>query len=368
MSRSSRTSIRERGEVLALKTALIFGVTGQDGSYLAELLLGKGYKVIGVKRRASIRNTARVDHLLDDKDLAERFELLHGDISDSSSVHAIIRSSNPDEIYNLAAQSHVGVSFNEPEYTCHVDGLGVLRILEAIVLSESAAKFYQASTSELFGGLSGGLLSETSTFNPRSPYAAAKLYGYYLVKQYREAYGIPAYNGILFNHESPRRGENFVSRKVTLMMNELFQGRIDVIRLGNLEAVRDWGHAKDYVRAMHSMINDASPDDYVVSTGEAFSVKEFVRVAFEITGHKLSFDGEGEDCIARVVGHCESKIGNAVVLPLGTVVVQVDPKYFRPLEVPHLLGDSSKFRAATGWKPEYEFYDLVLDMVRTDVQ
>lgn len=353
---------------MSRKVALIFGVTGQDGSYLAEHLLHQGYRVVGVKRRSSGINTQRIGHLLKDSQLSDRIELLHGDVTDSSSVHAIVTRVKPDEVYNLAAQSHVGVSFNEPEYTAMVDGLGVLRILEAIVTSRSQAKFYQASTSELFGGLEGGLLNETSAMNPRSPYAAAKLYAFFLAKQYREIYGLHVYNGILFNHESPRRGENFVSRKVTTKMRELFSGEIENISLGNLDAQRDWGHASDYAAAMHVMLQKAVPGDYVVASGRSFSVKQFVQLAFEYTGHIVNFYGEGVNCIGRVDDLVEPLVGDCPKLKKGSVVVTVDPKYFRPLEVPHLQGDSSKFRQITGWEPKYSFRDLVREMVEQDVR
>lgn len=348
-----------------MKKALIFGVTGQDGSYLSELLLSKGYVVIGVKRRSSSINTGRLTSLLEPA-CAEEFQLLHGDITDTSSVYNLIKHAEPDEIYNLAAQSHVGVSFNEPEYTSQVDAIGTLRLLEATRTLAPQAKLYQASTSELYGGLNGGQLNEGSSFNPRSPYAAAKLYAFHLVRQYREAYNVAAYNGILFNHESPRRGENFVSRKITLELKKVIEGRVESIVLGNLNSVRDWGHAKDYVEAMYMMLNKTNPGDYVVATGRCHSVKDFCIKAFEITGHLIQFQGSGVDEVGIVDSYCKSKISSKK-LKLGSKVIKVSPKYFRPLEVPHLLGDSKKFQNESGWRPKISFEDLVFDMVENDL-
>jgi GDPmannose 4,6-dehydratase len=348
-----------------MKTALIFGITGQDGSYLSELLLSEGYRVVGVKRRSSSRNTGRIDHLID-ANYGERFELLHGDITDTSSVYSVLNYAKPDEIYNLAAQSHVGVSFNEPEYTSQVDAIGTLRLLEATRTIVPKAKLYQASTSELFGGLDGGVLHEDSGFNPRSPYAAAKLYAYYLVKQYREAYGLAAFNGILFNHESPRRGENFVSRKITLELARVIKGNIKTIYLGNLNSVRDWGHAKDYVEAMYIMVNKTAPDDYVVATGQCFSVRDFCYKSFELTGHQIQFKGQGVDEVGYISGYCDAAL-EASKLPIGQEVIKVSQKYFRPLEVPHLLGDAKKFKIKSGWSPKISFNELVFEMVKGDL-
>lgn len=346
-----------------MSTALIFGVTGQDGSYLSELLLKEGFRVIGVKRRSSSINTMRIEHLFSNPN----FEVVHGDVTDTSSVYSIIAKYKPEHIYNLAAQSHVGVSFNEPEYTSQVDAIGTLRILEAARTLVPSVKFYQASTSELYGGLGGGYLSESTAFNPRSPYAAAKLYGYYLVKQYRDGYGLNAYNGILFNHESPRRGENFVSRKITLEIGAILNGKSQYISLGNLNSIRDWGHAQDYVDAMYVMLQNCKPDDYVVSTGNCYSVRDFCREAFALTGHVIEFDGNGLDEIATVVEHIDSEITSRRI-PIGGTVVKVSDKYFRPLDVPHLLGDSTKFRNASGWSPKCDFETLVREMVLTDVR
>lgn len=348
-----------------MRTALIFGVTGQDGSYLSELLLSKGYKVIGVKRRSSSINTGRLTHIME-ANYENRFELLHGDITDTSSVYSLVSYANPTEIYNLAAQSHVGVSFNEPEYTSQVDAIGTLRLLEASRTLAPNAKIYQASTSELYGGLSGGLLDENTPFNPRSPYSAAKLYAFYLVKQYREAYQMATYNGILFNHESPRRGENFVSRKITLELNKLINGRVDSIYLGNLDAVRDWGHARDYVNAMHLMINKTNPDDYVVATGQCYSVRDFCTKAFELTGHVIKFLGSGIHEYGYVESYCDTAY-DIPKLAMGSRVIKVSSKYFRPLEVPHLLGNAKKFKSQSGWVPKVDFNQLVSEMVESDL-
>ena len=349
-----------------MKTALIYGVTGQDGSYLSEYLLKNDYRVIGVKRRSSSINTQRVDHLVKNYN-QDQFNLMHGDITDTSSVYNIMSNVRPDEVYNLAAQSHVGVSFNEPEYTSQVDAVGTLRLIEAVKSIVPSSKYYQASTSELFGGLSGHLLNEGSNLNPRSPYAAAKLYAYYIVRQYREAYNINAYNGILFNHESPRRGENFVSRKITLSLKQIVNQEIEFIELGNLDAVRDWGHAKDYVEGMHLMLQKAPPDDYVLATGNCYSVRDFCIKAFDLIGCKIDFSGTGINETAKVIQHKESKI-KCNRPKVGQVVVKVDKKFFRPLEVPHLQGDPSKFMNLTGWKPKTDFDGLVFDMVESDLK
>jgi GDPmannose 4,6-dehydratase len=347
-----------------MKVALIFGVTGQDGSYLSDYLLENNYIVKGVKRRSSSINTMRLQHIID-KYSEDRFELLHGDITDTSSVYNLISKTKPDVVFNLAAQSHVGVSFNEPEYTSQVDAVGTLRLLEAIKNCCPDIPFYHASTSELYGGLYNKPLNEDTPFNPRSPYAAAKLYAFYMVKQYREAYNLKAYNGIFFNHESPRRGENFVSRKITLEINNIFLGKSKFIQLGNLDAIRDWGHAKDYVEAMNVMLNKCPPGDYVVATGQCFSVRDFCHKAFEVSGHKIAFYGTGLEEYAKVVGYCDTDI-KLKPRPLDEIVIRVSKKYFRPLEVPHLLGDSSKFRKLTGWKPKIEFDQLVYEMVKND--
>jgi GDPmannose 4,6-dehydratase len=348
-----------------MKTALIYGVTGQDGSYLSEYLLEKKYKVVGVKRRSSSINTMRVDHLIKNYS-EEEFNLLHGDITDTSSVYNIVSKVQPDEIYNLAAQSHVGVSFNEPEYTSQVDAVGTLRLIEAAKSIVPNSKYYQASTSELYAGLSGNLLNEESMLNPRSPYAAAKLYAYYIVKQYREGYGMKSYNGILFNHESPRRGENFVSRKITLALNQIINEEIESIELGNLDSIRDWGHAKDYVRGMHMMLQKAAPDDYVLATGQCYSVRDFCIKAFDAIGCDIEFTGEGLNEVAKVIAHKDSII-KCKKPKIGQSIIKVDKKFFRPLDVPHLQGDSSKFRKETGWAPQISFDELVFDMVQSDL-
>lgn len=349
-----------------MKVALIYGVTGQDGSYLAEYLLEIGYRVIGVKRRSSSLNTQRVEHLLQAYS-DDRFKLMHGDITDTSSVYSVISQTKPDEIYNLAAQSHVGVSFNEPEYTAQVDAIGTLRLIEATRMLVPQALYYQASTSELFGGLAGGLLSEESELNPRSPYAAAKLFAYHLVRQYRQGYNLKAYNGILFNHESPRRGENFVSKKITTSIAKLLSGSLECIELGNLNAVRDWGHAKDYVQGMHLMLTKAAPDDYVMATGNCYSVKDFCTAAFKTIGCELEFVGAGLNEVGIVSGYCsyDLEVSRPVI---GAEVISVAERYFRPLDVPHLQGDSTKFRNITGWSPRFSFEDLVLDMMTADIK
>jgi GDPmannose 4,6-dehydratase len=347
-----------------MRRAIIFGATGQDGSYLIEYLLSKNYYVIGVKRRSSSINTQRLTDLINSGD--ERFLLVHGDVTDTSSVFSIISKYKPDEIYNLAAQSHVGVSFNEPEYTSQVDAIGTLRLLEACRQLCPSALFYQASTSELYGGLLNIKLNEQTPFNPRSPYAAAKLYSFYLVRQYRDGYGLRAYNGILFNHESPRRGENFVSRKITLQLGKILKGEVAFIELGNLNSIRDWGHAKDYVVAMHTMMELAIPGDYVVATGNCFSVKEFCIEAFAVIGHKIEFRGIDVEEIGVIVGYDDANIISKKI-QIGTTVIKVSKKYFRPLEVPHLLGDASKFIGITNWTPNYKFKDIVREMVLNDI-
>lgn len=329
------------------KVALIFGVTGQDGSYLTEILLEKGYMVHGVKRRSSSYNTARIDHIYSNKN----FKMHYGDVTDSLNVTHLIQTLQPDEIYNLAAQSHVMVSFEIPEYTGNVDALGTLRILESIRLlgMEKKVKFYQASTSELYGLVQEVPQSETTPFYPRSPYGVAKLYGFWILKNYREAYNIFACNGILFNHESPRRGETFVTQKIVMGLNSIKKKKDDCLYLGNLNALRDWGHARDYCEAMHLMLQQDQPDDYVVATGEQYSVRQFVEACAPYFGMNIIWSGEGLD-----------EIG--VDINSGKTVIRVDPKYFRPTEVATLLGDSSKARNVLGWKPKYSFEDLVIEM------
>lgn len=329
------------------KVALIFGVTGQDGSYLSEILLEKGYKVHGVKRRSSSFNTDRLNHLYNHKD----FKLHYGDVTDSLNVTGLIQSIKPDEIYNLAAQSHVKVSFEIPEYTGNVDALGTLRILESIRLlgMEETVKFYQASTSELYGLVQEIPQSETTPFYPRSPYGVAKLYGFWILKNYREAYNVFACNGILFNHESPRRGETFVTQKIVMGLNTIRKKTEDCLYLGNLNALRDWGHAKDYCEAMHLMLQHDTPDDYVIATGEQYSVRQFVESCAPIFGMNIEWSGDGLD-----------EVG--VDKNSGKTVVRVDPKYFRPTEVATLLGDSTKARTTLNWKPKYTFEDLVIEM------
>ena len=340
------------------KTALITGVTGQDGSYLAELLLTKGYNVHGIKRRSSQFNTARIDHLYQDpheKDV--RFFLHHGDLTDSSNIVRIIQEVQPDEIYNLAAQSHVQVSFEEPEYTANSDALGTLRILEALRILGLTQKtrFYQASTSELYGLVQETPQRETTPFYPRSPYAAAKLYAYWITVNYREAYGIYACNGILFNHESPRRGETFVTRKISRAVARIKLGLQDCLYLGNLSAKRDWGYAGDYVKAMWLMLQQEKPEDFVIATGETHAVREFVGLAFQMTGTNLHWQGVGVD---------ECGIDQVS----GKVLVRVDPRYYRPTEVELLLGDPAKAKAKLGWQAEVSLQQLVTMMVEEDLK
>ena len=338
------------------KRALITGVTGQDGAYLAEFLLGKGYEVHGLKRRASLFNTARIDHLYQDRHEKDvRFFLHHGDMTDSSSLIRIIQQVQPDEIYNLAAQSHVAVSFEEPEYTANSDALGVLRLLEAIRILglEKKTRFYQASTSELYGLVQEIPQKETTPFYPRSPYAVAKLYGYWIVVNYREAYGIYACNGILFNHESPIRGETFVTRKITRALARIHLGLQDCLWLGNLDARRDWGHARDYVEMQWLMLQQEKPEDFVIATGEQHSVREFVEAAAAELGMTLRWTGSGVD----ERGYDEN----------GRCIVAVDPRYFRPTEVETLLGDASRAREKLGWQPRTRFAELVSEMVREDL-
>jgi GDPmannose 4,6-dehydratase len=340
-----------------MKKALITGITGQDGAYLAEFLLGKGYEVHGVKRRTSLFNTDRIDHLYQDPhEKKRRFILHHGDMTDSSSLTRIIQQVLPDEIYNLAAQSHVAVSFEEPEYTANSDALGALRILEAIRILglEKKTRFYQASTSELYGLVQEIPQKETTPFYPRSPYAVAKLYAYWITVNYREAYGMYACNGILFNHESPVRGETFVTRKITRALARIKLGLQDTLYLGNLNAKRDWGHAKDYVEMQWLMLQQDKPEDFVIATGEQFSVRQFVEAAAREIGLSLAWKGEGVD----------EKGYDAK----GKCIVCVDPRYFRPTEVETLLGDASKAKEKLGWVPKIRFAELVAEMMREDLK
>ena len=349
------------------KVALITGVTGQDGSYLAELLLNKGYQVHGIKRRSSLFNTDRIDHLYQDPHVSDaQFFLHHGDLSDSTSLVRIIQRVQPDEIYNLAAQSHVAVSFEEPEYTANTDGIGALRILEAIRILglQKKTRFYQASTSELYGLVQEIPQKETTPFYPRSPYAVAKLYAYWITVNYREAYGIYACNGILFNHESPVRGETFVTRKITRAIARIAVGLQDCLYLGNLSALRDWGHARDYVEMQWLMLQQQQPEDFVIATGVQYSVRDFVQTAAAEVGITVRFEGQGVDEIGVVeaVDDKESKIA------VGDVIVRVDPRYFRPTEVETLLGDPSKAHEKLGWRPATPFSQLVREMVQSDHQ
>ena len=350
------------------KRALITGVTGQDGSYLAELLLEKGYEVHGIKRRASLFNTGRVDHIYEDPHLDNtRFRLHYGDLSDSSNLTRILREVEPDEVYNLGAQSHVAVSFEAPEYTADVDAIGTLRLLEAIRFLglEEKTRFYQASTSELYGLVQEVPQRETTPFHPRSPYAVAKLYAYWTTVNYREAYGMFACNGILFNHESPRRGETFVTRKITRGLANIAHGLEDCLYMGNIDALRDWGHAKDYVRMQWMMLQQDTAEDMVIATGVQHSVREFVQWSAEELGIELAFSGEGLEEIAKVV----KVIGdNAPALKQGDVVMRVDPRYFRPAEVDTLLGDPTRAKEKLGWKPEISAREMCAEMVAADLQ
>jgi GDPmannose 4,6-dehydratase len=339
------------------KTALITGITGQDGAYLAEFLLAKGYVVHGLRRRASMFNTARIDHLYQDSHRPDtRLFLHHGDMTDTSSLVHVIQKTRPDEIYNLAAQSHVAVSFEEPEYTANSDALGTLRVLEAVRILglHEQVRFYQASTSELYGLVQETPQRETTPFYPRSPYAAAKLYAYWITVNYREAYGMYACNGILFNHESPTRGELFVTRKITRALARIKLGMQDCLYLGNLDSKRDWGHARDYVEAQWLMLQQALPEDFVIATGEQHSVREFVNVSCKELGINIRWQGAGVD----EKGYDDS----------GAAIVQVDPRYFRPAEVDSLLGDASKARFKLGWRPRTTFEQLVTEMVRADLK
>ena len=350
------------------KKVLITGVTGQDGSYLAEFLLEKGYEVHGIKRRASSLNTQRVDHIYQEPHVEKKNFVLHyGDLSDSSNLTRIIQEVQPDEIYNLAAQSHVAVSFESPEYTADVDALGTLRILEAIRLLglEKKTKFYQASTSELYGLVQETPQTETTPFYPRSPYAVAKMYAYWITVNYREAYGMYACNGILFNHESPRRGETFVTRKITRGLANIAQGAEVCLYMGNLDALRDWGHAKDYVRMQWMMMQQENPDDFVIATGVQYSVRDFIRWSAAELGISLRFEGRGVDEIAIV----ESIEGDdAPSLNVGDTIVRIDERYFRPTEVETLLGDPSKAKEKLGWVPEITVQEMCAEMVVEDLK
>jgi GDPmannose 4,6-dehydratase len=384
-----------------MKTALITGITGQDGSYLAELLLEKGYQVHGIKRRASSFNTQRIDHLY--QDLHEghvNFTLHYGDLTDSTNIIRIIQEVQPDEIYNLGAMSHVKVSFDSPEYVANVDGIGTLRILEAVRILglEKKTRIYQASTSELYGGMpenknAAGFYDESSPFYPRSPYGAAKIYGFWITKNYREAYGMYACNGILFNHESPRRGETFVTRKITMATAAIALGKQDCLYLGNLDALRDWGHAKDYVRAMWLMLQQDKPEDFIIAMGKTTKVRDFVQMAFAHVGFTIRWEGEGVEEVGILDAIDEQKYFEAIgkefevqssefrtpnleprtpnpeprTPKIGDTLVRVDPRYFRPTEVDLLLGDPTKAKTQLGWEPEFDLPGLVEDMMKGDI-
>ncbi len=357
------------------KTALITGITGQDGAYLTELLLSKGYFVHGIKRRSSLFNTDRIDHLYQDpheKDL--KLKLHYGDLTDSTNLIRIIQETQPDEIYNLAAMSHVHVSFETPEYTANADGIGTLRILEAVRLLglTQKTKIYQASTSELYGLVQAVPQSETTPFYPRSPYAVAKMYAYWITVNYREAYNMYACNGILFNHESPLRGETFVTRKITRAASKIVLGMQEKLYLGNLNAQRDWGHAKDYVEAMYLILQQPKPEDFVIATGITTPVREFVRMAFNDLGVELAFEGTGENEIGKVAALNMPRLQELELtdckLKVGDVVVSVDPYYYRPTEVDLLIGDPTKAQTQLGWKPKYDLNGLIKDMMKSDLK
>lgn len=355
-----------------MKTALITGITGQDGSYLAELLLEKGYIVHGIKRRASSFNTQRIDHIYHDLHESNiRFKMHYGDLTDSTNIIRIIQEVQPDEIYNLGAMSHVKVSFDSPEYVANVDGIGTLRILEAVRILglTNKTKIYQASTSELYGGLEQnknekGFYDEKSPFYPRSPYGAAKIYGYWITVNYREAYGMFACNGVLFNHESPRRGETFVTRKITMAAAKIAKGKQDCLYLGNLNSQRDWGHAKDYVEAMWRILQQDTPEDYVIATGKTTYVRDFVRLAFAECGIEIEFTGTEENEVGKV-----AKCTNPnYQLEIGKVIVKIDPQYYRPTEVDLLIGDPTKSKTKLGWVPKYDLPALVKEMMEEDLK
>jgi GDPmannose 4,6-dehydratase len=350
-----------------MKKALITGITGQDGSYLAEFLLEKGYEVHGIKRRASLFNTQRIDHIYEDPHIENsRFRLHYGDLTDSSNLTRIISEVQPDEVYNLGAQSHVAVSFEAPEYTADVDAIGTLRLLEAIRFLglEKKTRFYQASTSELYGLVQEIPQTETTPFHPRSPYAVAKMYAYWITVNYREAYGMYACNGILFNHESPRRGETFVTRKITRALANIAQGLENCLFLGNIDSLRDWGHAKDYVRMQWMMLQQDSAEDFVIATGKQISVREFVRMSAHEAGIELTFSGEGVNEIGTVTAVDPAK---APAVAIGTVIIKVDPRYFRPAEVETLLGNPAKAKEKLGWVPEITVEEMCAEMVAHDL-
>jgi len=349
-----------------MKTALITGVTGQDGAYLAELLLSKGYMVHGVKRRSSLFNTQRIDHIYEDPHIDnQHFKLHYGDLSDSTNLIRIIQETQPDEIYNLGAMSHVKVSFDTPEYTANTDGIGTLRILEAVRLLglTKKTKIYQASTSELYGLVQEVPQKETTPFYPRSPYAVAKMYAYWITVNYREAYNIFACNGILFNHESPLRGETFVTRKITRGIAQMALGMQDVLYMGNIDSQRDWGHAKDYVEAMWLILQQDTPEDFVISTGVTTRVRDFIRMAFNEVGVEVEFKGEGVD----EIGVVKSTSNPEYAFKVGQEVIKIDPAYFRPTEVDLLIGDNAKAKTKLGWEPKYTLEMLVKEMMEADV-
>ncbi len=349
-----------------MKVALVTGITGQDGAYLAELLLSKGYMVHGIKRRSSLFNTQRIDHIYEDPHVDnQHFKLHYGDLSDSTNLIRIIQETQPDEIYNLGAMSHVKVSFDIPEYTANADGIGTLRILDAVRLLglTKKTKIYQASTSELYGLVQEVPQKETTPFYPRSPYAVAKMYAYWITVNYREAYYMFACNGILFNHESPLRGETFVTRKITRGVAQMALGMQDVLYMGNIDSQRDWGHAKDYVEAMWLILQQDTPEDFVISTGVTTTVREFIRMSFREVGVELDFKGEGVDEIGTVV----SSSNPDYAFKIGHVVVKIDPAYFRPTEVELLIGDNTKAKTKLGWAPKYTLAMLVKEMMQADV-
>jgi GDPmannose 4,6-dehydratase len=349
------------------KVALITGITGQDGSYLAEFLIEKGYCVHGIKRRSSLLNTSRIDHIYQNPQVSERNFIMHyGDLSDSSNITKIIKECEPDEIYNLGAQSHVAVSFESPEYTADVDALGALRVLESIRLLgfEKKTKFYQASTSELYGLIQESPQTENTPFYPRSPYAAAKLYSYWITVNYRESYGMFACNGILFNHESPRRGETFVTRKITRGIANISQGIQDCLYMGNLDSLRDWGHAKDYVKMQWLMLQQDEPEDFVIATGIQYSVRDFIIKTAMYLGIEIEFEGEGVQEIGRVA-KIHGELSES--LKVGTEIIKIDPMYFRPSEVETLLGDPSKAKSKLGWSPEISLDEMIKEMIEYDL-
>lgn len=362
--------------IMTNKVAIITGVTGQDGAYLSELLLAKGYTVHGIKRRSSLFNTERIDHLYEDPHVENpRFILHYGDLTDSMNLTRIIQEVQPDEIYNLAAMSHVKVSFDEPEYTANADGIGTLRILEAVRLLglSHKTKIYQASTSELYGLVQAIPQSESTPFYPRSPYAVAKMYAYWITVNYREAYGMYACNGILFNHESPLRGETFVTRKVTRAAAKIAMGLQDALYMGNLDAQRDWGHAKDYVEAMYLILQQETPEDYVVATGVTTRVRDFIRKTFAFLGITLDFTGENENEIGTISAVDAARLDELGIalgnhLALGTVVVKIDPRYYRPTEVELLIGDPTKAKEKLGWTPKHTLDMLIADMAMSDLR